>query len=271
MVTGAKQLIHSLIEAAILLVVLAALVAVPHSQAQDRSAGCREYNRNGSTNNSQQFYAGEILHVQFVVGTGTTVTQAGIYDHDNAVYAKSVSGSFGPGSIISVSYRIPADGSYNLSFGAQPVVPPDKSFSCETPQSAIDLAAAGFIINAEGQLVELPVDNRFNWHNGDLFALIFPTNDYAGDPALDVYCIVDGEGVLGMHVTQSTIAGYDEAQPQTVPVMEAPMCDASFYLLDGGEYPYQINIVDSEGKLYETLCTDLTCATRISRFIDPNE
>lgn len=271
MVTGAKQLIHILIEAVMLLVVLAALVAIPHSEAQDRSPGCREYHRNGSTNNSQEFYAGEVLYVRFIVGAGTTVTQAGIYDHENVVYAKSVSGSFGAGSVLSVSYRIPADGSYELSFGAEPVVPPDKTFSCTPPQSVIDQSVAGFIVNAEGVLVELPVDGRSNWHNGDLFALIYPTSDNVGDPALAVYCIVDGEGVLGMHVTQSAIEAYDESQPQTVPVMQAPMCDASFYLLDSGDYPYQINIVDAEGKLYETLCTDLTCSTRISRFTDPHQ
>ncbi len=271
MVTGAKQLIQMLIEATIVLLVLAGLVVIPHSEAQDRSPGCREYNRNGATNNSQVFYAGEILHVQFLVGGGTTVTQAGIYDHENAVYAKSLTGNFGPGSVISVSYRIPADGSYNLSFGAQPVVPPNKSFSCETPNSMEALSTDGFIINADGQLVELPVDDRFNWHNGDLFALIYPNSDSNGEPALDVYCIVDGEGVLGMHVTQAALDAYDDSQPQTVPVMEAPMCDATFYMLDSGDYPYQINIVDPEGKLYETLCTDLTCATRISRFVDPHQ
>jgi hypothetical protein len=245
-----------------------ALTAPAH--AVDRSPGCAEFNRNGSTNNSQQFYSGEVLYVRITVNGGT-ITQAGIFDHENSVYMKSTSGTFTAGDVITVSYTIPADGSYDLSYGWEPTNSPSVVFSCGSPEDVLALDASGFIINEDGILVQLPVDNRFNWHNGDLFAMIFPGTDSAGNPALNLYCIAGDEGVLGFQVTETDIEAHDESLPQSVPVLEANLCNAAFYVLDDGEYPYQINIWDDEGKLYETLCTDLTCATRISRFIDPHQ
>ncbi len=270
MVTSAKRLFSLLIVALLAGVLLITQATVPAVRAQDRSPGCAEYNRNGSTNNSQFFYAGEVLNVRITVNGGT-ITEAGIYDQENSAYLKSVTGTFTAGDVITVSYTIPTDGSYDLSYGWEPTNSPSVSFSCSPLQDLAALEAAGFILNADGLLVQLPVDDRFNWHNGDLFALIYPASDSQGNPALNVYCVVDGEGVLGFQVTEADIAARDHDLPQDVPVLEADLCAASFYMLDEGDYPYQVNIWDDEGKLYETLCTDLTCATRIGRFVDPNE
>ncbi|MBN1310119.1 MAG: hypothetical protein JXB30_01790 [Anaerolineae bacterium] len=86
-------------------------------------------------------------------------------------------------------------------------------------------------------------DGRANKGHGDDYAIIYPALDDIGDPALHIYCVSEeGEGYLGMIVTQEMVDEYPEEPEENVKVEDTDACRVyvSFYLLVTGEY--QVNI-----------------------------
>jgi hypothetical protein len=102
---------------------------------------------------------------------------------------------------------------------------------------------------------------------GDEIAVMFPATTDEGVRRLDVYCYVNGQGLLAFAVTEDEIASASGSEP--VLLASAADCRADLYWLPSEEI--QLNIWTPEDKLYEIICADLQCADPTMRFTDPNE
>lgn len=120
--------------------------------------------------------------------------------------------------------------------------------------------------STSGETVVYPPDDRVNWQFGDLNAVVYRHED----DGVVVYCHVDGESWVGMHISQEVV---DNANPasQSDPVLSVNEngCNAAFYILDSGEF--QINIWTYEGKLYEIIADNIEFYEETMRYVDPNE
>ncbi len=92
-------------------------------------------------------------------------------------------------------------------------------------------------------------DNRANWQHGDLTAVIYPSQDASGAPALDVYCVGPEGGTFGFQIPESVFTSIAATPAENTEVYASDVCGTwiKAYVLTTGEY--QINITNPDGKI----------------------
>ncbi|MCA9914627.1 MAG: hypothetical protein KC496_14845 [Anaerolineae bacterium] len=250
--SGKRTLIQIL---AMIFMVAFSTVAVENvAQAKNLSAGCNTVN-GGAFANNRLFLTGETVSLTITIPSGDA--QGDIFFDGNLV---ATTGLFlGPGTR-TASYTFPADAVGDLAWTVLDTAPPGTlvtNTSCELPGASGDV----------GVLAVRP-DDRINWRAGDDIAVLYTRPDEFGNPALDVYCLYNGEGIWKFRLTEADVEAWDDSLPQDVPLATVPECNASLYELDTGQI--QINITLDADKYYEIICEDLSCSSREIRFSDPS-
>lgn len=114
-----------------------------------------------------------------------------------------------------------------------------------------------------------PPDDRLNWGSGDLHAVLYSRPDDFGDPALHVYCVnADGEGYLGLVVTQADFADVPAGPQANTLVASSALCAVDVYVLTTGEV--SIGVTDpTSGKMYFTVMQDLAGNGKYFASVEP--
>lgn len=109
-----------------------------------------------------------------------------------------------------------------------------------------------------------PPDDRVNWHMGDLFAVIYPAWDDAGNPALHIYDVNErSRGVFMFALTETDLAPYLETPPEQNRLVKEGE-GIAVYVLTTGEIQFNIG-PDAEGKMVVVIVDGLT-VTRVNHY-----
>ncbi len=222
------------------------------------SPGCETLASGGSTG---IFYAGDRIQMDVIVYSAGPFIPQLYYDGVSVVVGVQLN----PGDQARLQYTVPANGFaevFGILIGPGGDLDHDITFGC-----AVDSADSTGSSSTTNVDLSAP-DERLNWRMGDEFAVMYPATASNGDQRLDVYCYVDGQGVLAFTVSEAQIASTD-LSAEAVMLATAQRCNTELYLLPTGEV--QLNITTPEGKLYEIICQSITCTDPILRFTDPNQ
>ncbi|MCA9913524.1 MAG: hypothetical protein KC496_09255 [Anaerolineae bacterium] len=220
------------------------------------SPGC-EAIASGGTNGL--FYAGDRIQMDVVVYSAGPFTPQLYYDGVSEV----VGSLLYPGDQARLQYTVPTTQTadvFGILLGPGVGTDYDISFGCagDDPQAS----------SSTSEVSLTAPDQRLNWRMGDEFAVMYPETTAQGDPRLDVYCYIDGQGILAFSVSEPQIVSA-EITSNAILLASAQRCGAELYLLPNGEV--QLNISTPEGKLYEIICQDIACMDPTMRFTDPNQ
>lgn len=105
----------------------------------------------------------------------------------------------------------------------------------------------------DGVSAPLPPDDRLNWEQGDLMAVVYPGTDSSGAPAMHVYTVTDdSQGVFLFSVTQADLAPYQDAPPPAENTIIKTIGEVNLYRLVSGEFALVIG-PDKEGKNWQII------------------
>jgi hypothetical protein len=129
------------------------------------------------------------------------------------------------------------DLNFSVSCGTEIDIPPDEPDEPDEPS----------VPNNPGKPESPPKapDNRVNWQHGDLLAVIYPSNDEQGNPALDVYSVTQpSQGAFLCRIVQSDLTVPLPAENKLI-----KQCGevVNIYQLTTGEIQFNIG-PDAEGK-----------------------
>ncbi|MCB9450272.1 MAG: hypothetical protein H6672_02470 [Anaerolineaceae bacterium] len=116
----------------------------------------------------------------------------------------------------------------------------------------------------------LPPDERLNWQQGDLTAVVYAASDSSGAPALHVYGVnADSQGYFLASVTQADLAPYRNAPlPAHNTVIKTLGENVTLYRLVSGEFALVIG-PDAEGKNWQVIFDDIPWTTLKHEQFDP--
>jgi hypothetical protein len=148
-----------------------------------------------------------------------------------------------------LSFRAPVSGTYTIVVTSYPI----------HYNYVGDITSGGnYSLQITGEFTALfNTDSRLNHGYGDLAAVLYAVDDAEGNPAINVYC---NTGEPSWSVVLQVTVGSGNAS--------AAGCGVQVFALEGGAYQFNIT---TDGKLYEILCADLTCADKQLSYFDPNE
>lgn len=100
-----------------------------------------------------------------------------------------------------------------------------------------------------------PPDERLNWQNGDLIAVIYPATDATGQPAFDVYTVLpDSQGIFACRIARDDLPA---VAPSVNMFLKQCGDSVSVYVLTTGEIQFNIG-PDSEGKTYVVIVPEIS-------------
>lgn len=222
------------------------------------SPGCEALNSGGSMG---LFYAGDRIQMDVIIYSAGPFQPQLYYNGESRVIGEFLS----PDDEARLVYTVPSTGMgevFGVLVGPGSGLDYDIEFSCAA--DSIDTSNNDDTVSA----TLTPPDQRLNWRMGDNLAVMYPAVTADGEPRLDVYCYLDGQGILAFSISEPQVAAAD-LSANAVSLAAAQQCDAEFYVLPNGEV--QLNISTPEGKLYEIICQDLACIDPTMRFTDPNQ
>ncbi len=236
-------------------VTLVGIIGTQGTHAQDLSVGCDTV-KSGSVALDRLFLAGETVSLTITIPSGTT--RGDIFFNGLLV---ATTGDFTGPDTKTASYTFQRDRTGDLAWTI---------LSLGVPAGTLDVNTNCAYTGLPGLTVDVqqPPDDRINWRAGDDLAILYSRPDDFGNPALDVYCFLNGEGLWRFRLTEADLEAWDDSLPQEVPLATVPECNASLYELDNGQI--QINIEVDAAKYYEIICEDLSCTARTIRFSDPS-